>query len=265
LSSATTTQATEQHIAACAKILDNAALEARTVERLTDTAPLTLEDAYTVQRAGIARRLARGEAPAGVKMGFTSRAKMVQMGVDDVIWGLLTDAMRVEDGGELDLDELIHPRIEPEIAFLIGRPLSGRVTPTEAARCLAGVAVAHEVIDSRYAGFRFSLPDVVADNASAARYACGPWQHPDSRDLGNVGLTVEIDGRVAATGSSAAILGHPLRSLAAAARLAGEAGITLEPGQIVLAGAATAAMPLPRGAHVKVLGAGLGQVEVSTR
>ncbi|MFD0337132.1 2-keto-4-pentenoate hydratase [Streptomyces sp. NPDC127117] len=252
-------------VAELAETLDAAALDGRTVHRPTDTGPLTLDEAYAIQRAVIERRRARGETPTGVKMGFTSRAKMVQMGVDDVIWGLLTDAMRVEDGGTLDLDGLIHPRIEPEIAFLIGRPLSGRVTSEEAARSLAGIAVAHEILDSRYAGFRFTLPDVVADNASASHYACGPWHHPDSRSLGNVGLTVEIDGRVVATGSSAAILGHPLRSLAAAARLAAEAGITLGPGQIVLAGAATAALPLPRGAHVRVLGAGLGQVEVTTR
>lgn len=248
-----------------AEILDTAALDGRTVDRPTDSITLTLPDAYTVQRAVIERRLSRGEVATGVKMGFTSRAKMVQMGVDDVIWGLLTDAMRVEDGAVLDIGDLIHPRIEPELAFLIGRPLSGRVTPTEAARSLAGVAVAYEVLDSRYEGFRFTLPDVIADNASAAHYAFGPWQSPDSRDLGNVGLVMEIDGRVVATGSSAAILGHPLRSLAAAARLADAAGITLEPGQIVLAGAATAAFALPRGAHVRILGAGLGGVEVTTR
>ncbi|MFI1018726.1 2-keto-4-pentenoate hydratase [Streptomyces sp. NPDC020965] len=252
-------------LAELAEILDTAAREGRTVDRPTDSIALTLPDAYAVQRAVIERRLARGEVSTGVKMGFTSRAKMVQMGVDDVIWGLLTDAMRVEDGAVLDLGGLIHPRIEPEIAFVVGRPLAGPVTPAEAARSVAGVAVAYEVLDSRYEGFRFTLPDVIADNASAARYACGPWQPAGGHDLGNIGLVVEVDGRVVATGSSAAILGHPLRALAAAARLAGEAGRSLEPGQTVLAGAATAALPLPRGAHVRVVAAGLGRVEVTTR
>ncbi|WP_329026411.1 2-keto-4-pentenoate hydratase [Streptomyces sp. NBC_00690] len=252
-------------LAQLTEILDAAAVDGHTVDRPTDSIELTLPDAYAVQRAVIERRLARGESSTGVKMGFTSRAKMVQMGVDDVIWGLLTDAMQVEDGAVLDLGGLIHPRIEPEIAFLIGSPISGRITPAEAVRSLAGVAVAYEVLDSRYEGFRFTLPDVIADNASAARYGCGIWQPADVRDLSNIGLLVEIDGRVVATGSSAAILGHPLRSLVAAARLAGEAGIALEPGQIVLAGAATAALPLPRGAHVRILGDGLGGVEVTTR
>lgn len=252
-------------IAQFAEALDDAALGGVTTARPTDTGPLDVGAAYAVQRAVIDRRLARGEALIGVKMGFTSRAKMVQMGVDDVIWGLLTDAMLVEDGGVLDIGGLAHPRIEPEIAFLIGRPLSGAVTPAEAVRAVAGVAVAHEILDSRYEDFRFTLPDVIADNASAARFGVGPWHDPDSLDLGNLGMTVEIDGRPVATGSSAAILGHPLRSLVAAARLAGEAGIDLEPGFTVLAGAATAAVPLPRGAHVRILAAGLGRTEVTTR
>lgn len=253
-------------VAGFARTLDDAARTGRTTGLLTADAPdLSLEDAYRVQRAVIARRLARGESVIGVKMGFTSRAKMAQMGVDDVIWGLLTDTMRVEDGATLDTAGLIHPRIEPEIAFLVGEPLSGRVGPAEAARAAAGIAVAYEVIDSRYADFRFTLPDVVADNASACAFGVGPWHDPATVAAGNLGLVMEVDGRTAATGSSAAILGDPLRSLAAAARLADAAGSPLRPGDIVLAGAATAAVPLAAGAHVRVVAAGLGRVEVTAR
>lgn len=257
-------------IPALAATLDDAARERRTVDKLTDGGPLDVPGAYAVQRAVIERRRARGEELTGVKMGFTSRAKMAQMGVDDVIWGLLTDAMCIEDGGVLDTGGLIHPRIEPEIAFLVGSPLSGDVTAAEAAHAVAGVAVAYEVLDSRYEGFRFTLPDVIADNASAAAFGFGPWHALgdggiDPRALGNLGLVLEIDGRTVATGSSAAILGHPLRSLQAAARLAAEAGLALRPGQIVLAGAATAAVPLPAGAHVRISTAALGRTEVTTR
>ncbi|MDI3408978.1 2-keto-4-pentenoate hydratase [Streptomyces cavernicola] len=255
----------QPNIAALAETLDDATRSARTTARLTDTTPLDIPTAYAVQRAGIDRRRARGESLIGVKMGFTSRAKMAQMGVDDVIWGLLTDAMLVEDGGVLDTGGLIHPRIEPEIAFLLGRPLSGRISPAEAARAVAGVAVAYEVLDSRYEDFRFTLPDVIADNASAAHFGNAPWHDPDGVHLGNLGLTVEVDGRPVATGSSAAVLGHPLRSLTAAARLAGDAGVVLEPGFVVLAGAATAAVPLPANAHLRIAGAGLGAAEVTTR
>ncbi|MFS2292820.1 MAG: fumarylacetoacetate hydrolase family protein [Actinomadura sp.] len=242
---------------ALAATLDDAARDARAIPKLTDTVPLDVTAAYAVQRAGIERRRSRGERLAGVKMGFTSRAKMVQMGVDDVIWGLLTDRMLAESS--VDVSRLIHPRIEPEIAYLIGREVR---SAAEAETAVAGVAVGFEVLDSRYAGFGFTLPDVIADNASAARFGIGAWHPP--RDVSNVGLLLEIDGRPVQTGSSAAILGDPARSLRAAARLALDAGMTLEPGWIVLAGAATAAVPLPKDAHVRVTGAGLGAVEVTT-
>ncbi|KUL45995.1 4-oxalocrotonate decarboxylase [Streptomyces sp. NRRL F-4489] len=255
-------------ILAAARALDQAALDGRPVPQLTDTAPLDVATAYAVQRALLERRLARGERPAGVKMGFTSAAKMRQMGVGDVIWGRLTDAMRIADGATLDLSGFVHPRVEPEVAFLLGRPLAGAVSGAEAARAVAAVAPAYEVIDSRYEGFRFSLPDVIADNTSAAAFGVGLWRDTDRFDpvagLANLGMALEVDGRPAETGSSAAILGHPLRSLVAAARLAADAGLVLEAGWIVLAGAATAAVPLEPGRHLRVTAGALGRVEVTT-
>ncbi|TYK42933.1 2-keto-4-pentenoate hydratase [Actinomadura decatromicini] len=244
-------------VEALAARLDEAARDLTAIPKLTDTAPLDISGAYAVQRAGIERRRRAGERLAGVKMGFTSRAKMAQMGVDDVIWGLLTDAMVAESS--VDVSRLIHPRVEPEIAYLIGREVR---SPAEVESAVAGVAVGFEVLDSRYRDFKFTLPDVIADNASAARFGFGAWHPP--RDVSNVGLLLEIDGRAAQAGSSAAILGDPARSLRAAARLALGAGIALEPGWVVLAGAATAAVPLPKDAHVRVTGAGLGSVEVTT-
>ncbi|MDL4821421.1 2-keto-4-pentenoate hydratase [Actinomadura opuntiae] len=243
---------------ALAATLDDAVRDVRAIPKLSDAAPLDVPTAYAVQREMVEHRIRRGERFSGVKMGFTSRAKMVQMGVDDVIWGLLTDGMQA--GESADLSNLIHPRIEPEIVYLIGREVRS-VAEVESA--VAGVAVGFEILDSRYEDFKFTLPDVIADNASAALYGFGAWHEP--RDLSNVGLLMEIDGRPVQTGSSAAILGDPARSLRAAARLALGAGMALEPGWVVLAGAATAAVPLPKDAHVRVTGAGLGAVEVTTR
>ncbi|MFI6295267.1 2-keto-4-pentenoate hydratase [Nonomuraea sp. NPDC050790] len=240
-----------------AQRLDEAALSRTAIPKLTEQAALDVPAAYRVQREVVARRQARGERLAGVKMGFTSRAKMVQMGVDDVIWGLLTDAMLIES--RLDVGGLIHPRVEPEIAFLLERPVR---SPADVEAAVGGVAVGYEVLDSRFAGFSFTLEDVIADNASASGFGLGPWHRP--REVANVGLTLEIDGRIVASGSSAAILGDPMRSLRAAARLASAAGIELEAGWVVLAGAATAAVPLPPGAHVRVSGQGLGHAEVTT-
>jgi 2-oxo-3-hexenedioate decarboxylase len=249
---------------ALAHKLDEAVREARAIPQLSSEVALSIEDAYAVQAASIERRLDRGETMAGVKMGFTSRAKMVQMGVSDLIWGRLTSGMRVEDGGTADVTTRIHPRIEPEIAFLLGAPLSGPVSPAEAALAVTAVAPAMEIIDSRYEAFQFSLPDVIADNASASGFVLGPWCDP-KLDLANLGMVMEVDGTPVQIGSTAAILGHPLRSLAAASRLAAEQELVLEPGWIVLAGGATAAVVLEPGRHVRLVAEQLGQVQVSTR
>ncbi|MEU2666804.1 4-oxalocrotonate decarboxylase, partial [Micromonospora sp. NPDC007220] len=151
----------------------------------------------------------------------------------------------------------IHPRVEPEVAFLLDRlPEPGEPVGdfTDAVRA---VAPAIEVIDSRYANFTFSLPDVVADNTSAAAFTIGAWS-PVPDGLDNLGVLLEIDGRVAQVGSTAAILGDPRRALDEGIRLAGRHGVRLREGWVFLAGAATAAVPLKPGAHVRAVVEHLG-------
>lgn len=243
-----------------ARIVDEAARTATAIPQLTETLPdLSVEDAYAVQALSIARRRSRGERRAGVKMGLTSRAKMQQVGVSEVIWGRLTDAMRVEEGGDLARARYVHPRAEPEIAFIMRRALEGRVTAAEALAAVEAVAPAIEIIDSRYRDFRFTLPDVVADNSSSSGFLVGGWHRADT-DVGNLGLLIEVDGEAVQIGSSAAILGHPLRALVAAARLVAQAGERLEPGDIVLAGGATAAHPLGAGQYVRAEFEAIGSV-----
>lgn len=249
-------------IAALAALVDDAAREAREIDQLSLSHPLTVEQAYAIQQASIERRLKRGEVRVGLKMGLTSRAKMIQVGVDEVIWGRLTNAMRLEDNGILAMERYVHPRIEPEIAFLLKAPLSGDVSPAEAMVAVAAVAPAMEVIDSRYRNFKFSLTDVIADNASSSSFVIGAWNDPGV-DLANLGMVLEIDGRPRQIGSSAAILGHPARALAAASRLAARAGETLQPGWIVMAGAATEAVALQPGMHIRNLVEHLGAVSLS--
>jgi 2-oxo-3-hexenedioate decarboxylase len=244
-------------LAALAEQLDDAARFAQAVPQLSE--PLTLADAYEVQRLSIARRLERGERRTGMKMGFTSKAKMVQMGLSELIWGRLTDGMLVDDGGTIEFARYVHPRVEPEIAFLLGRPLAGRVSSVEAAAAVEAIAPALEIIDSRYENFKFSLTDVVADNSSSSGYVIGNWSDP-SVDYSNLGMILEIDGRPVQIGSSAAILDHPLRSLVAAARLAAAGGETLRPGDVVMAGGATAAEALAAGGRVRLSVESLGDV-----
>ncbi|NPC54594.1 2-keto-4-pentenoate hydratase [Caenimonas soli] len=239
------------HITELATILDDAARQARAVAQIDAEGRLSLDDAYAVQKASIERRLARGEKHAGIKMGFTSRSKMVQMGISDVIWGRLTTGMQIEEGSSIALGRFVHPRVEPEIAFVLKKPLPGMVTAAEALSCVEAVAPALEIIDSRYRDFKFSLTDVVADNASSSGFVIGAWNDP-REDFSNLGLTMNVDGVAVQIGSTAAILGHPLRSLVAAARLAAAAGEPLQAGAVVMAGGATAAEWIRPGSYVSI-------------
>jgi len=247
-------------LAELARVVDEAARTASPIPQLTDTLPdLTVADAYAVQALSIARRRARGERRAGYKMGLTSRAKMLQVGVSEVVWGRLTDAMRLEEGGDLVRSRYVHPRVEPEIAYILKKPLAGVVSAAEALAAVEAVAPALEIIDSRYRDFKFRLADVIADNSSSSGFYLGSWASP-ATDVSNLGMVMEVGGRPVQIGSSAAILGNPIRSLVAAARLVAEAGERLEPGDIVMAGGATAAHPLTPGEHVRTSFQGLGTV-----
>src|SRR5215468_10089451 len=117
-------------IKALAQRVDDAARYAKEIPQLAE--PITLADAYAIQKQSVGRRYERGEKQVGIKMGFTSRDKMIQMGVHDMIWGRLTDGMIVEDGGPTSFKRSVHPRIEPEIAFLLKSELVGTVTPLQA-------------------------------------------------------------------------------------------------------------------------------------
>ncbi|MBS0505177.1 MAG: fumarylacetoacetate hydrolase family protein [Proteobacteria bacterium] len=250
-------------LAILAAALDDAAARAEPIAQITVEHPeLSVADAYRIAKLSIDRRLARGERTVGMKMGFTSRAKMAQMGVSDLIWGWLTDAMMLADGGSVPIGRFIHPRIEPEIAVRLKAPLAGRVTAMEAWAAVDAVAPALEIIDSRYRDFRFALPDVVADNASSSAFVTGGWHSPDI-DIGNLGMVMSIGGVPAQFGSSAAILGHPMRSLVEAARLAENAGFVLEPGWVVMLGGATSAEALKPGSHVTLETETLGCVDIA--
>ncbi len=248
-------------IAKFAEIVDEAARSATAISQFTESAPLDVADAYAIQALSIERRLKRGERLVGVKMGLTSRAKMAQVGVSEVVWGRLTDAMRLPDGGALSRARYVHPRIEPELAFLLKAPLSGDISAAEAMAAVEAIAPAMEVIDSRYRDFKFALPDVIADNSSSSAFVVGSWARPD-QDFSNLGLIMEVDGRPVEIGSTAALLGDPARSLVAAARLAGSALGELRAGWVILAGGVTAAHPLSTGQHVRTVMQNLGSVAI---
>ncbi len=246
-----------------AVVVDEAQREVRAIPHLTKDHPdLSVSDAYAIQALSVARRIARGEKRIGVKMGLTSRAKMVQVGVNGAAWGRLTDAMLLEEGGVLKKSAFVHPRLEPEIVFLLKKRLSGKVSALEAMAAVEAVAPAMEVIDSRYENFKFALPDVIADNTSSSGLVIGAWRSPEI-EFHNLGMVLSVNGRPKEIGSSAAILGHPVRSLVAAALMTAEWGEALEPGHIVMAGGATAAHPASVGETIGLEVQHLGCISIN--
>ncbi|GAA2905210.1 fumarylacetoacetate hydrolase family protein [Streptosporangium fragile] len=233
---------------------------------ITDEWPgLDLATAYRAQDALLARKKAAGETVIGVKLGLTSRAKQRRMGIDAPLTAWLTDAMVLPAGEAVRLDELIHPRVEPEIVFVLKDRLAGPgVTAASAMAAVGAVYGGFEVIDSRYRDFKFTLPDVVADNASSARFGIGPvGRTPEGLDLSLLGCVLEVDGQVVDTATGAAVQGHPGEALALAANSLATRGLALEAGWIVLTGGMTDAVPLRRGSSVTVRFAGLGTVSVA--
>ncbi|MFB4311273.1 2-keto-4-pentenoate hydratase [Actinomadura sp. GTD37] len=226
---------------------------------------LDLGTAYRIQDTVLDRKVRAGEAVVGVKLGLTSRAKQRRMGVDVPLTGWLTDAMTLAPGEPVRVGELIHPRAEPEIAFVMGERLSGPdVTAEQAMRAVGSVHAAFEVIDSRFRDFDFALPDVVADNASSSRFVVSDRPvAPGGLDLANEKCRLDVDGSTVDTATGAAVLGHPGNALALAANGLAERGLAIEPGWIVLTGGLTDAHPLRPGGTVSAEFASLGALSLT--
>ena len=240
-----------------ARELDEALKGRREIQPLTKThGEFDLAAAYDVQARGIELRKRRGEKIVGYKMGLTSEAKRRQMSLGAPIYGVLTDAMRVSE--LVRVADGVHPKIEPEIAFVTARELHGKVTRDEAFAALQSVAPALEILDSRFAGFKyFSLTDVVADNCSSWRFAIGPLLAP--RAVNGLQIRMSVDGKLVQEADSNAISGHPLDSLV---QLVAMLPHPLPAGSIVLAGAATVAEPLRPGVEISLDVESLGSMRV---
>ena len=252
-------------VEALAAQLEDCQLEARDTTKITDDHPaMDWDDAYAIQAAILARKLARGEKLAGLKCGLTSHAKMKQMGVDVPCFGFLVDSFAVPEGGEVKARELIHPKVEPEICFVTRRELRGpgcHIASVLAATdfVLPGI----EVIDSRYRDFKFDLKSVVADNTSAARFVVGGQAVPADRvDLRTTGVVLEKNGQIVALGAGAAVLGHPAAAVAMLANHLGARGQAIPAGTLIMSGGVTEAVAVQAGDHVSLRVQGMGQVSL---
>ena len=240
--------------------------ERREREPFTDEwEDLDLDTGYAIQDLTLAKRLERGEQLIGVKLGLTSRAKQQRMGVDTPFVAWLTDAMILPAGDPVPQGKLIHPRIEPEIVFVMGQHLSGPgVTCAQAMSAVESVYGGFEIIDSRYRNFRFKAGDVSADNASSGFFTTGPvGVHPSTIDLALEGVLVEVGGQIVDSATGAAVQGHPGEALALAANDLARRGHSIEPGWIVLTGGMTDAVFAPHGSSIAVHFTNLGSCFVN--
>ena len=225
---------------------------------------LEIDTAYKAQALFVDHRLRAGEHLIGAKLGLTSRVKRAALGIDEPVFGRLTSGMLLPAGEPVPLHQLIHPRAEPEIAFLIGRDLDGPVTPAGVLAATYAVVPAVEVMASRYAD-RFRLPDSISDNAGAARVVLGsrPGSPSELGDLRLIGCAFRCRDEIVDTAAGGAVMGDPAAAVAWLATSLAARGEHLPAGSTVLSGGFTASVSLTPGANVVAEFDGLGSVEVT--
>ncbi|WGY00335.1 Dabb family protein [Nocardioides sp. QY071] len=234
-----------------------------TMPPLSEQVPgLSVEDAYRIQQLNVSRRLRDGGVIVGQKVGLTSVAMQEQLGVEEPDYGVLFADMLVDDGQPIPVSGLIQPRVEAEVAFVMERELRGPgVTEADAREAIAGALPVIEVIDSRINAWQIGLTDTVADNASCAKVVRGNVVTPIADlDLPTMGMVLTIDGEVVSTAAGAAVLGNPIRGLVWLANKLAEFGVSLRPGDLVLAGALHASVPVTGGMSVHAEFASIGGI-----
>ncbi|WP_412844125.1 2-keto-4-pentenoate hydratase [Brevibacillus sp. 179-C9.3 HS] len=234
------------------------------VDKFVDQYPdLNADLAYHVQERLIELKCeAEQTIRTGRKLGLTSVAKQQMMGVHEPVYGVLLESMQMSEHTPVSLEPFIHPKIEPEIAFVFKRELKGpSVSVPEVLDATAYVMPALEIIDSRYQNFSFTLADVIADNSSSSRFILGgPCSKPDNTDLQLTGMVFKKNGRVISTSTGASVMGHPARAIAWLVNKLAQVGQSIAPGEIVLSGALCEAISITDGDVITMSLDGIGSV-----
>jgi len=232
---------------------------------LIETWPeLDLDTAYAIQLENVRRRVDRGARILGHKVGLTSKAMQDMLGIDQPDYGHLLDGMFYRSGDCVQVDRFVAPRIEPEVAFVLGATLEGpECDGMTVLRATRAVVPALELIDSRVEGWRIGLLDTIADNASSGAVVLGdevPLTHDmDMRDLS---VQLLVDDEVVAVGTTDAVLGHPANAVAWLVNTLHERGVRLEAGHTVMPGSCTNAVDAIAGCSVRAEFNRIGDVAI---
>ena len=256
---------TTAHEQAAARLAE-AARSGVPCEPILDLLPgSTIDDGYVVQQQVLAATRA-GQRQVGRKIGLTSRAVQTQMGVDTPDFGVLYAEMAVGDAEPIPNTMLMQPRIEAEVAFVLGRDLPDRpVIASDVLRATDFVVAAIEIVDSRIRDWSISIVDTVADNASSGMFVLGgsPRRLDAIDDLRTSAMSLTCDGEEMSSGTGAACLGHPVNAVVWLANAVAERGVPLRAGEVILSGALGPLVPVERGSTYVASIEGLGSVRAS--
>jgi 2-oxo-hept-3-ene-1,7-dioate hydratase len=217
----------------------------------------TMDDAYAIQAAFVARKQALGDGQIGWKIGLTSRAMQMALGINIPDSGVLLQSMAFADGATVAKGHFIQPRVEAEIAFVMRAPIAGDVTVDDVLAATDYVCPALEILDTRIlradptTGRARTVVDTISDNAANAGIVLGTQRHlPDALDLRRVGAIVSRDGVVEETGLGAGVLGDPVLGIVWLARRLAHYGQRIEPGQVILSGSFIRPIECPPGTDI---------------
>lgn len=229
--------------------------------------PNDFEQAYAVQAINTGFWRDQGRRIVGRKIGLTSKAVQVQLGVDQPDYGVLFEDMAITDGGVLPASRVLQPKAEAEVALILAHDLGNpdaEVADIVAATDYACAAI--EIVDSRIADWKITFADTVADNGSSAFFVLGQERKRlDGLDLYTCGMALEVNGQLMSLGAGAACLGHPLNAAAWLARTLARVGEPLKAGDILLTGALGPMVAITPGDHVEARIGGLGRVSFRFR
>lgn len=223
-----------------------------------------VDAAYAVQELVLERRTAAGGRLVGRKIGLTTPAVQAQLGVDQPDFGPILDTMVRADGEEVRRAEFLQPRVEGEVAFVLGADLDNRrSTIVDILRATDFLLPALEIVDSRIAGWDIAITDTIADDASSGAVVLGTTPvSPRGLDLTEVALALEHDGELLSCGVGAACLGSPVRAVTWLACESARRGRPLRAGEVVLSGALGPMADLTRPGRYRAELSGLGHVEL---
>lgn len=241
-------------------------LSRRPVQPLIEREPeITIEDAYRIQEAFVARRVAAGETIVGKKIGATSLAVQEMLGVYQPDFGMLLSGMVYQEGDTIDLGQLIQPKAEAELAFVLKEDLKGPgITAMDVIRATDYVLPCFEIVDSRISNWKLKIQDTVADNASCGVYVLGKTKgDPRKLDITLAGMVLEKNGELFSTGVGAAVQGSPANAVAWLANTLGALGIPFRAGEVILSGSQSTLVPVADGDELVCTVGGLGSCRVS--